>query len=289
MTQTRISVLECGATTLDYDLAVTVATAEALTAERPSGPRRQLTHPIYAYIIDHPDGRILVDTGVSEQFAVQWKNEFYRSAMQYSPEEGGFVERLKARGLGPDDFDYLVLTHLHTDHAGNAPLFDKTDANILVHEDELRGAVTAKGGLLRDDALTIWGVTSPQGFVRADFGFLVPDRATTFFGDVEILRDVWLVSIPGHTWGTIGVAVRLERQGWILLASDAIYVSDTFSEPFQGSILNQNQELWARSASKIRRLMETYDMRVLPGHDARCIVGMDGRRPVTRPVDESYG
>jgi glyoxylase-like metal-dependent hydrolase (beta-lactamase superfamily II) len=290
MARATIRVLACGETTLDYDLAVTVGVDEVLTADKQSGGRRLLTHPIYAYVIDHPDGRVLVDTGVSETFEKQWKNPFYRSAMSYDDGGGGhnFVRRLEGLGLGPDDFDYVVLTHLHTDHAGNAPLFDRTDAKLLVHEDELRGAVTMKGGLLRDDDLTVWGVTSPQGFVRSDFGFLVPDRATTFFGDIEILRDVWVVSIPGHTWGTVGVAVRLEHQGWVFLASDAIYVSETFQQPLQGSILNQNQELWARSAVKIRRLAEKYDMQVFPGHDAKCIVGMHNSRPLTAPVDERY-
>jgi glyoxylase-like metal-dependent hydrolase (beta-lactamase superfamily II) len=289
MAKATIRVLECGATTLDYDLAVTVGVDEALTGDHPSGGRRRLTHPIYAYVIDHPDGRVLVDTGVSEAFEKQWKNPFYRSAMTYDEGDGhNFVQRLKEQKLGPEDFDYVVLTHLHTDHAGNAPLFEKTNAKLLVHEDELRGAVTIKGGLLRDDDLTVWGVTSPQGFVRADFGFLVPGRATTFYGDIEILSDVWVVSIPGHTWGTVGVAVRLEHQGWVFLASDAIYVSETFQQPFQGSILNQNQEAWARSAVKIRRLAEKYDMWVFPGHDSKCICGMEDRRPLTVPVDESY-
>jgi N-acyl homoserine lactone hydrolase len=289
MAKTVISVLECGETTLDYDLAVTVGVDEALTGERDAGQRRKLTHPIYAYIIDHPDGRVLVDTGVSETFEKQWKNPFYRSAMIYDDsDDANFVHRLKAQKLGPDDFDYVVLTHLHTDHAGNAPLFAKTDAKVLVHEDELRGAITVKGGLLRDDDLTLWGLTSPQGFVRSDFGFLVPDRATTFYGDIEILRDVWVVSIPGHTWGTVGVAVRLEHGGWVFLASDAIYVSETFQQPLQGSILNQNQEVWARSAAKIRKLADKYDMRVFPGHDAKCIVGMQGAKPLTAPVAETY-
>ena len=42
----RIRVLECGHTTLDYKLAVTVSPEEAVTRERPENPRRLLTHPI---------------------------------------------------------------------------------------------------------------------------------------------------------------------------------------------------------------------------------------------------
>jgi glyoxylase-like metal-dependent hydrolase (beta-lactamase superfamily II) len=285
----RIKVLECGHTALDYELTVTASPEEVVTAQRSENRRRLLKHPVYAYVVEHPDGRVLVDTGVSPDFQKQWKNEFYVNAMAYDPgPDSGFVQRLKQNGWGPEDFEWVVLTHLHTDHAGNAPMFKDAGAKILVHEDELRGAVMVKGGLVRDDDITLWGVTSPQGFVRANWGFLVPDRATTFYGDIEIMKGVWIVSIPGHTWGTVGVAVKLENQGWVLIASDAIYLADTYRKPFVGSILNQNQELWARSAAKIRRMAEHYGMKILPGHDNKCIEGLEGGLPKVRHISRTY-
>lgn len=285
----RIRVLHCGTTTIDYELALTAGPDDVLTTEHPEGARRKLPHPIYTYVVEHPEGRLLVDTGVSAEFAKQWKKGFYVSAMPHDPGEDGLLtQQLAAAGMGVEDFDWVLLTHLHTDHAGNAPMFKRAGSKILVHEDELRGAVTTKGGLLRDDDVTLWGVTSQQGFVRANFGFLVPDRATTVYGDVEVMKDVWLVSLPGHTWGTMGVAVRLERQGWVLIASDAIYLADTYRRPFVGTILNQNQESWARSAVKVRRLAERYDMRVLPGHDDQCVTGMSGNLPTVERVAEAY-
>ncbi|MBJ7594307.1 MAG: N-acyl homoserine lactonase family protein [Candidatus Dormibacteraeota bacterium] len=284
-----ITVLECGHTTLDYELAVTGSPDEMLTAVRTQNHRRLLTHPIYAYVIEHPEGRMIVDTGVSSGFQKQWKKGFYAGAMAYdSGSDGSFVQRLEQKGWSPENFDWVVLSHLHTDHAGNAPIFKDAGSKILVHEDELRGAVTVKGSLVRDDDVTLWGVTSQQGFVRANWGFLVPDRATTVYGDVEVMKGVWVVSIPGHTWGTVGVAVRLERQGWVLMASDAIYLADTYRKPFVGSILNQNQELWARSAQKIRRMAEQYDMQILPGHDDKCIQGLQDGLPTVNQIADRY-
>lgn len=272
MSGVRIRVLECGRTSLDYELALTGHPDELLQRARPEGERRWLRHPIYAYVIEHPEGRILVDTGVSPDFERDWKHPFYPDAMSYDPGASGlFTQRLQEQGLGAEDFRYVVLTHLHTDHAGNAPLFGPTAAKILVHEDELKGATLKKGGLLRDDDVTLWGVTSPQGFTRRDFGFLQPDRATTVYGDQEIARGVWVVSLPGHTWGTLGVAVRL-ASGWKLIASDAIYLAATYGRPLVGSILNHDPERWAESAVKVRRLAERYDMDIIPGHDDQVIV-----------------
>jgi N-acyl homoserine lactone hydrolase len=274
----KLIVLSCGHTTLDLELVLTghpdpSVVRHLMPCTHKPGPDGKIAHPIYAYVIQHDSAQILVDTGMSDSFAKDWKNNFYKEAMVYDPgPDGLFTQRLAQIDMKPEDFTDLIVTHLHTDHAGNVPMFVKGDTRILVHEDELRGCVTEKGGLLRDDLLTLWGVTSPQGFTRKDFACLLPDRATTVFGDQEIYRGVWTVSLPGHTWGTTGVAVNLPHSGWFLLASDHIYLSASYGDPFMGNLLNQDPRRWAHSALKVRRLVEKYRMRVLPGHDSKIIV-----------------
>lgn len=275
----ELKVLECGHTSLDFELAVTAHPDQIVTADQPDAPRRLLRHPIYAYVIEHPEGRVLVDTGVSATFETDWKAGFYRDAMSYDPgTDGLFTQRLEQHGLVPEDFDHVVVTHLHTDHAGNIRRFVETPAKIYVGEAELRNAVSTKGGLVRDDLVTTWGVTSPQGFTRSDWACLLPDRATEIWADFELLEDIWLVTLPGHTWGTLGVAAKLEQDGWVLLPSDAIYLADSWGDKaFVGSLLNQYPEQWAESAIKCRRLFERFGMTILPGHDDKVIVpGSDG-------------
>lgn len=275
----KLIVLSCGHTTLDRELVATGVSDPALVRHllpccHGPGDDGKVAHPVYAYIIEHESGRMMVDTGMSDSFNKDWKNNFYKDRMAYDPgEDGLFTQRLEQMDLAPSDFSDLVITHLHTDHAGNVPLFAASEkTRILIHEDELRGCVTEKGGLLRDDLITLWGVTSPQGFTRKDFACLLPNRATTLFGDQEVYRGIWTVSLPGHTWGTMGVAINLPHSGWILLASDHIYLSSTYGNPFNVSILNQDPRRWAHSAVKVRRLVEKYSMRVFPGHDNKIIV-----------------
>ena len=283
-----LDVLECGRTTLDFELALTGHPDRLATASQ-AGSKELLRHPIYVYVIDHPEGRVLLDTGVSTRYQSEWKNEFYQDAMAYDPGENGlFPQRLENAGLVPDDFEHVVISHLHTDHAGNVRMFADTDARIYVGEDELRGAVSQKGGLIRDDLVTLWGVTSPQGFTRADFACLLPDRAIQVFADFELLPGVWIVTLPGHTWGTLGVAVQLPESGWVLLASDAMYLADTYGKPMMGSILNQFPEQWARSAVKIRRMVERYEMTLFPGHDDRVIVPEGGGKHRVEPLALEY-
>jgi N-acyl homoserine lactone hydrolase len=287
---TRLRVIECGRTSLDYEMAVTGHPDYLMRQSAPEAAQhRWLHHPIYAFVIEHSDGNVLVDTGVSPEFARRWRHPFYPDVMGYQPgEDGLFTQRLEQLGLGVEDFRYVVLTHLHTDHAGNAAMFRDAGARILVHEDEIRGAITHKGSLLRDDDITLWGATSPQGFVRQEFGFLVPDRATTVYADQEILRGVWVLSLPGHTWGTVGVAVDLPNAGWVLLASDAMYLSDNYQHPFLTSMLNHNPDQWARSAVKIRRLAEQYDMLIVPGHDHHVIEHPHDRTGTVVDIQSEY-
>lgn len=283
-----LQVIECGRTSLDFELALSGHPDNLVTAANPDQTKQLLVHPIYTYVVDHPEGRVLIDTGVSVDYQREWRNEFYSDAMAHDPGEGGlFPERLATAGYGVEDFDHVVISHLHTDHAGNIKMFCPTDAKIYVGEDELRSATETKAGLLRDDLITLWGVTSPQGFVRSDFSCLLPDRATTVFADFELLPGVWIVTLPGHTWGTIGVAVKLEETGWVLIASDAIYLAANYAKPFIGSLLNHHPEAWARSAVKVRRLVERYGMSVLPGHDDRVIVP-DGDGHRVEPLQPLY-
>jgi len=288
-----LTVLECGVTALDFELVATghpdKQASKHLSRGHPRLGEGQIAHPVYAYVIEHPGGRILVDTGFSDAARKDWKNEHYKGVMDYEPgDDGLFTQRLEQHGLKAGDFDDVIITHLHTDHAGNVPMFAATEARILLHEEELRGIVDVKGGMLRDDLLTMWGVTSPQGFTRKDWACLMPDRATTVFGDMEIYRGIWTVSLPGHTWGSIGVAVNLPHTGWVLLASDHIYLAATWGDPFVGNILNQDPSAWALSAVKCRRLQEKYDMRIFPGHDNKIIVPDKHEPFVLEDVRPSY-
>src|SRR6476619_2341346 len=99
--------------------------------------------PIYAWVIDHPEGAIVVDTGQGAHLLetgksfhpfVRWEVEF-----QIDREEE-IGPQLRALGIGPRDVKKVVLTHWHMDHDGGLAHFPNTE--ILVTPGEIR---TAKG------------------------------------------------------------------------------------------------------------------------------------------------
>src|SRR5215510_8296375 len=98
--------------------------------------------PIFAWVIEHDEGIIVVDTGETSRvhergYHPRW-HPFYRRAVHFSvhpAEELG--PQLRALGIGPRDVRHVVLTHLHTDHAGG--LQHVTGSRVWVSRGEFEG------------------------------------------------------------------------------------------------------------------------------------------------------
>src|SRR2546423_7635125 len=106
--------------------------------------------PIYAWVIEHPEGVIVVDTGETARTAepgyFTWWHPFFRLAarVQVRPEEE-IGPQLRSLGIAPEDVRWVVLTHLHTDHAGGLHHFPKTE--ILLSRAEFDVAAGWRGRL----------------------------------------------------------------------------------------------------------------------------------------------
>ncbi len=256
---------------LDYDILVAPNPNNILNKGRQQGPRTWYQCPSISYIIDHPEGKILFETGVSPSFKDEWLQDWQDliDLDNITPEvclEG----RLKGLGLAPEDFAYVIQGHLHCDHAGGLRLFEDAGVKIVVHEDEYRYAQS------------VW--TAENFFVREDWGFLSRQPPFLMYGDQELLPDLWTLSLPGHTPGTMGILLRLDTTGWVLLTTDALYTHDSYGPPPVGSPITMLHEQWAQSNEKIQRIATEKDAFIFPGHSETGIQFHQGEVQF-KPID----
>ena len=100
----------------------------------------------------------------------------------------------------------------------------------------------------------------------ADWNFVSRAPQMLMYGDQEIFRDLWAISLPGHTPGTMGLLARLDSTGWVFLTTDAMYFHDTIGPPAAPSVINMLPENWVASIDKIAQIAADHDAFLLPGH-----------------------
>ena len=210
--------------------------------------------PVSVYLIEHPQGLILVDTGWHRDMspegvydkAAQIKS--LGSRVLYNVNQGQIPlgeavdEQLETMGIKPADLDYVLLTHLDCDHA-NGLRAVKDAKHIIVAQEELDCA--RKNGFIRYkkkwwegvDLQTIeWnGTEGPAG------------KSFDLFGD----GSVKMINIPGHCDGLCAVKITREDGKFVLLFSDGGYATKSWKEMITSGV-SLDKEMQRKSLQWIR-------------------------------------
>lgn len=179
------------------------------------------------------------------------------------------IERLKSRGIRPDQVTDIILTHLDNDHAGG--LHDFPDATVHASQEELDSYdSTRPRGPYK--AYQISHHTKFETYTRSgETWFDLEARSLKLPGDLEAK----LVPLPGHTLGHCGVAYREEGK-WSLHAGDAYFDHRlNFMEPAPGLPIEISFQTSAsdRQAS----LMKLRALRALHGDEVSLFCTHDQR------------
>ena len=209
---------------------------------------------IPCYLIRHPKGDLLWDTGVPEAIADRPGG--------VGPGGITVARKLTAQladlGVQPTDIDYLSISHSHFDHIGNAGKF--ATATWIVDPDEKAHAFrpAARGNAAEFGAYS--ALESAQ--VRLVEG----DAPHDVFGD----GSVQVIPSPGHTPGHTVLLVRLAKAGPVLLTGDLWHIAES------------------RAAKRVPRFNTDRAM-TLRSYDAvEALAAREGARVVRQHVPEDF-
>ncbi len=208
--------------------------------------------PILAFLVEHPDGLVLVDTGESTGVGQpgwfpRWQ-PYWRLAVRFDVKpEDEIGPQLRARGFDPEDVKTVVLTHLHGDHAGGIPHFPRAEFVVARGEWEAaQGFAGEAGGYL------------PKHFPQ----WLSP---TLVVGEHRVADGIRVVPTPGHTPHHQSVVVE-GGERTLFIAGDLAYSDELLREgAVDGVTLDPRAA--AETVVKTRAFVDEHDAIFLPSHD----------------------
>ena len=191
--------------------------------------------PVHAFAICHPDGVIVVDTGIG--FGNQVIDEMYPHESWHLPDE------LHRVGIDERDVRLIVNSHLHFDHCGqNGTL----DCPIAVQRAEVEA-------------------TRAPFYSVPDWATVPSERARLIDGDIELAHGVTALLTPGHTPGHQAVVVRSAKTT-VVIAAQCLFRRSAWNGPAEDT--NLHDPSWHGAADdSLRRLRSLRPARVLLSHD----------------------
>lgn len=240
--------------------------------------------PAGVAFIKHPkEGALLFDTGYHQRFALCTQHFPERLYALTTPcslkEDESLKQQLATQGVEAEHIKHIVLSHFHGDHM--AGLCDFPQANIHCHPDGYHF-------LMKSHRLN----RIRKGYLKELFPEQAKDKVifTEHFpldlGDVlELNQDpiglaakdmfadglLYLVALPGHAAGQVGLLARLQ-DGFIFFLADACWLIDNLKDDINPhwltNIICDNSKAYKDTLKKLRTCFHAASNKVIfaPSH-----------------------
>ena len=203
------------------------------------------------FLIQHPDGNLIWDTGIPDSLKDDPEagvSPFFRFKVEKT-----MVGALAELDLTLGDIDYLALSHLHFDHAGNANALK--GSKLIIQNAEYEAGFAEK---------------PPFGFDPALYSELKDAERVPVHGDYDVFGDgsVVVLTTPCHTPGHQCLLVNLKEAGPVIITGDLYHMVPNRQKRIVPAF-NVDRADTLASMGRIERLAENLGARIIIQHDPR--------------------
>lgn len=219
--------------------------------------------PIWAWVIEHPEGIFLIDTGETTDVndINHFKpigflmNYYFTKQMKFDIKKTDEIDQqLLKIGLQTSSIDKILLTHLHIDHIDGLKHFSNTP--VVVNDLEW----TTKDGSfpvlypnILNQATKIALTEKFEEFEAAHY--------------ITKTKDLIMVQTPGHTSGHCSFILKTD-QGMVFFAGDVVYTQgQLFGKVFSATVASYKKSL--NTCHKIKAFARKHKIVFLPTHDIK--------------------
>lgn len=178
-----------------------------------AGQSRELIVP--CYLIRHPSGDLIWDTGVPEAIADMPGGLTPQTFPAHFDVPVKLTAQLAQLNLTPADIEYASFSHMHSDHTGNGNLF--AASTWIVDADERARMFDAEH---RADPADFNNYNQLE---NAETRLIEGGADYDVFGDGSVA----IIQAPGHTPGHTVLLVRLPNAGPVLLTGDMWHLAES--------------------------------------------------------------
>ena len=208
------------------------------------------TFAVPCFLIRHPEGVLLWDTGLSDKMA-ESKGGVDIDGGTHMDVSATLAGQLKALGLAPADVTYVAFSHFHFDHTGNANLF--AASTWILNQAELSWALSSPAPIAVDASL---------------FSAYKSAKTQMIDGDHDVFGDgaVRILKAPGHTPGHQALLLKLKKAGSVILSGDLYHLRANRQHRRVPSFNTERADTLA-SMDRIERIVKNTKGRLVVQHD----------------------
>jgi len=227
----------------------------------PSYPEsRDIKIPINMWILDHPKGLVLYDTGnnaaISDgQCKTHWMAGLCDFLKPTQTRKDVIDQQLEKLGYKVSDVKIVITSHSHLDHIGNIEMFP--DAIHVMQKKELYQAWWPEK-FQRTGAHVLADYDDAR-----DFNYMELNGDYDLFGDGSVI----ILSTPGHTMGHQSVKLQLPETGTVILAQDAIWMEENLEGYPAG--LNYSVLDYTNSVNRLKMMRDIENAKLWFGHSGK--------------------